>query len=121
MSDNLRWSTSLDSGCVPHVQLPAGLIDEDETAADAAVRELKEETGYAGTVGRTSSICFSDPGLTNANMQVHRFHMSMECRICRCQMAQMTQSLITVRCLLRSSWMCMWMPMRQRMRTCTRN
>ena len=27
------------------VQLPAGLIDSDETAADAALRELKEETG----------------------------------------------------------------------------
>jgi ADP-ribose pyrophosphatase len=27
------------------VQLPAGLIDEGESAAEAAVRELKEETG----------------------------------------------------------------------------
>jgi 8-oxo-dGTP pyrophosphatase MutT (NUDIX family) len=36
------------------------------------VRELREETGYSGTVGRTSTVCFSDPGLTNANMQVGR-------------------------------------------------
>ena len=28
------------------VELPAGLIDAGETAAEAAVRELKEETGY---------------------------------------------------------------------------
>lgn len=52
------------------MQLPAGLIDEGESAAEAAVRELNEETGYSGTVGRASSVCFSDPGLTNANMQV---------------------------------------------------
>ena len=56
--------------CFASAQFPAGLIDEGETAAEAAVRELKEETGYSGTVGRTSTVCFSDPGLTNANMQV---------------------------------------------------
>ena len=32
------------------IEVPAGLVDENETAAESAVRELKEETGYVGTV-----------------------------------------------------------------------
>ena len=31
--------------------MPAGLVDEGESAAQSAVRELREETGYVGTVG----------------------------------------------------------------------
>ena len=39
--------------------MPAGLIDEGETAEQAAVRELKEETGYVGQVLETSPIMFN--------------------------------------------------------------
>lgn len=53
------------------LELPAGLIDKGETAEQAAVRELLEETGYAGTVlqvrplvisssaGLTDEVCYS--------------------------------------------------------------
>jgi 8-oxo-dGTP pyrophosphatase MutT (NUDIX family) len=32
----------IEQGCA---QLPAGLVDDNESSAEAAVRELKEETG----------------------------------------------------------------------------
>lgn len=51
------------------LELPAGLVDEGETPEQAALRELKEETGFVGTVVHVSPIVFSDPGLTNANMR----------------------------------------------------
>ncbi|KAJ3364198.1 hypothetical protein GGF31_000582 [Allomyces arbusculus] len=63
----LQYRPPVDKLCV---ELPAGLIDKGETAEEAAVRELKEETGYRGNVVRTTGIQFNDPGLTNANMKL---------------------------------------------------
>lgn len=34
------------------IEVPAGLVDAGEGAAESAVRELKEETGYVGTVDK---------------------------------------------------------------------
>jgi len=53
------------------VELPAGLIDEGETAEKAAIRELEEETGFkADRVLESSQVTVSDPGMTNANMKL---------------------------------------------------
>ncbi|TFK46045.1 hypothetical protein OE88DRAFT_1638999 [Heliocybe sulcata] len=53
------------------VELPAGLIDADETPEDAALRELEEETGYKGdAVIESSPLQVCDPGMTTANMKL---------------------------------------------------
>ncbi|CAL1703887.1 unnamed protein product [Somion occarium] len=53
------------------VELPAGLIDENETPEEAAIRELEEETGYKGKkVLQSTTLLVSDPGMTNANMKL---------------------------------------------------
>ncbi|KAI0075445.1 hypothetical protein K474DRAFT_1664184 [Panus rudis PR-1116 ss-1] len=53
------------------VELPAGLIDVDETAEQAAIRELEEETGYkAQKVLQSTPVLVADPGMTNANMKL---------------------------------------------------
>ncbi|PMD13052.1 ADP-ribose pyrophosphatase [Hyaloscypha hepaticicola] len=52
------------------IEVPAGLIDAGETAEEAAVRELKEETGYIGVVSESSPMMFNDPGFCNTNLKM---------------------------------------------------
>ena len=48
------------------IELPAGLIDKGETAEEAALRELKEETGYTGYNARAMPCSMAlSPGLSN--------------------------------------------------------
>ena len=48
------------------IELPAGLIDEGEGPEEAAVRELKEETGYTGEVVKVTGLMVNDPGMISA-------------------------------------------------------
>ena len=52
------------------IELPAGLIDAGGTAEQAAVRELKEETGFVGTVVSCSSATCMSPGLTDESVKL---------------------------------------------------
>ena len=48
------------------IELPAGLIDKGETAEQAALRELKEETGYTGYNAKATPCSMAlSPGLSN--------------------------------------------------------
>jgi 8-oxo-dGTP pyrophosphatase MutT (NUDIX family) len=51
-------------------ELPAGVIDADETAADCARRELAEETGYAGDAPRLLRSLYADPTSSNGRFSV---------------------------------------------------
>ncbi|XP_055367386.1 ADP-sugar pyrophosphatase isoform X2 [Betta splendens] len=55
-------------GCYT-LEFPAGLIDKGETAEVAALRELKEETGYKGEVVGVTPVTCLDPGLSNCTTQ----------------------------------------------------
>jgi len=53
------------------IEMPAGLIDKGESPEDAAIRELKEETGFIATeVMESSAVVVNDPGMTSANMKL---------------------------------------------------
>ncbi|XP_068132206.1 ADP-sugar pyrophosphatase-like [Hyperolius riggenbachi] len=58
------------------LEFPAGLIDENETAEQAALRELEEETGYIGEVIESSPVSCLDPGLSNCTMRVVTVHIN---------------------------------------------
>lgn len=83
------------------IEVPAGLVDEGESAAESAVRELREETGYVGVAAEVSPVMFNgkhrsmrsqkrsdsghvlyllicpDPGFCNTNLNVVHVNVDM--------------------------------------------
>ncbi|KAF2751115.1 hypothetical protein M011DRAFT_491720 [Sporormia fimetaria CBS 119925] len=62
------------------IEIPAGLIDPNESPETCAIRELKEESGYVGEVVEggfgVSPIMFNDPGFCNTNLRM--IHLTVD-------------------------------------------
>ncbi|XP_022106452.1 ADP-sugar pyrophosphatase-like [Acanthaster planci] len=52
------------------IEFPAGLVDSEETVSEAAIRELKEETGYVGTITSISPVVGMDPGVSASTLNL---------------------------------------------------
>ncbi|ODM15532.1 hypothetical protein SI65_09135 [Aspergillus cristatus] len=59
------------------IEVPAGLIDPNESVEECGVRELKEETGYVGVAEETSSVMYNDPGFCNTNLNMVHVRVDM--------------------------------------------
>ena len=52
------------------LEFPAGLMDGDEAPEVTALRELREETGYIGTVQSVIPQGYSSPGMTGETVYI---------------------------------------------------
>ena len=59
-------------------EFPAGLINPGEDPVETAVRELKEETGYTGTVDYCSPRVFTSPGLSSEFVHLVKMSVDLE-------------------------------------------
>lgn len=62
-----QFRPPVDGVCI---EIPAGLLDPNESIETCAERELLEETGYIGKATRVSPVMFNDPGFTNTNTKM---------------------------------------------------
>lgn len=66
----VQYRPPLDAYCI---EFPAGLIDAGESAVMAALRELREETGYTASVAdcvHVSPMLAYEPGMSNSCFQL---------------------------------------------------
>jgi ADP-sugar pyrophosphatase/8-oxo-dGDP phosphatase len=52
------------------IEMPAGLVEENESVDVAAMRELKEATGFVGVVKKIGPVLAMDPGASNCSMRL---------------------------------------------------
>ena len=64
--------------CGVCIEMPAGLVDPNESVETTAIRELKEETGYHGTVLSKSMVIYTDPGFCNTNLNLVTVKIDLE-------------------------------------------
>lgn len=64
------------------IEVPAGLVDEGESAEESAVRELREETGYVGVAAEVSPVMFNGENQIKSSLrersQRRRYHGMIE-------------------------------------------
>ncbi|KAF9932616.1 nudix hydrolase-like protein [Modicella reniformis] len=66
------------------IEFPSGLIDPNETASEAALRELEEEVGFSTQLGhptkvvKVSNLIAYEPGMTNSCSQVVVVEITLE-------------------------------------------
>ena len=66
IDDNILFVTQYRSGAEKlMLELPAGLVDKNESVLDAAIRELKEETKYSSAKITYLGGYYSSPGFTD--------------------------------------------------------
>ncbi|XP_046984870.1 ADP-sugar pyrophosphatase-like [Schistocerca americana] len=52
------------------IEMPAGLVQENESPDESALRELKEITGFTGKIKKIGPILAMDPGASNCSMRL---------------------------------------------------
>lgn len=59
---------------VPIFEIPAGLVDDNETSTETAIRELEEETGYKGKFVKLYEKIATTPGICTEAIDIAIFN-----------------------------------------------
>lgn len=68
-----QYRPPVDGVCI---EIPAGLLDPNESIGRCAERELLEETGYVGHAIKVSPVMFNDPGKSTDGRRSRRLRLT---------------------------------------------